>query len=166
LNYVTLRYFNACGATERCGEYHLPETHIIPILFEAALGQRPEFRLYGSDYATEDGSCVRDYIHVADIAHAHVLALHEIDRLGARQFNMGNGAGYSNLKVVEAARRVTGCEIPVVPSPRRSGDPARLVASSERIRAELGWTPRYPDLETMVATAWAWRQKHPRGYED
>jgi UDP-glucose 4-epimerase len=164
LKYVTLRYFNACGATERFGEFHVPETHIIPILFEVALGQRARFNLFGTDYDTPDGTCVRDYIHVWDIAHAHVLALKELDRMGARAFNMGNGAGYSNRQVVEAVRQVTGKDIPVVPSPRRPGDPARLVASSDRIRAELGWTPRYPELTTMVETAWAWRQKHPRGY--
>jgi len=166
LKYVTLRYFNACGATERFGEYHVPETHIIPILFEVALGQRPQFNLFGTDYDTPDGTCVRDYIHVWDIANAHVLALKELDRLSVRAYNMGNGAGYSNRQVVEAVRQVTGKDIPVIPSPRRPGDPARLVASSERIRTELGWTPRYPELTTMVETAWVWRQKHPNGYVD
>jgi len=166
LKYITLRYFNACGATERFGENHIPETHIIPILFEVALGQREKFDLYGTDYDTPDGTCIRDYIHVWDIANAHVLALGQLDRLGARVFNMGNGAGCSNNEIVETVRRVTGKNIPVVPSPRRSGDPARLVASSEQIRRELGWTPRYPDLTTMVETAWRWRQKHPRGYEE
>lgn len=165
LRYVTLRYFNACGATERFGEFHVPETHIIPILFEVALGQRKQFNLYGTDYDTPDGTCIRDYIHVWDIANAHILALTQLDQLGARVFNMGNGAGYSNRQVVEAVRRVTGKDIPVVPAPRRPGDPARLVASSERIRAELGWVPRYPELTTMVESAWKWRQKYPRGYE-
>ncbi len=166
LVYITLRYFNACGATERFGEYHLPETHIIPILFEVALGQRKEFHIFGTDYDTPDGTCIRDYIHVADIAQAHVLALQKVDRIGARAYNMGNCTGYSNQQVVEQVRQVTGAEITVVPSPRRPGDPARLIASSDRIRAELGWNPQYPDLKTMVATAWAWRQKHPRGYGD
>ena len=165
LNYVTLRYFNACGATERYGEFHDPETHIIPVLFDVALGQRKEFRLFGTDYDTPDGSCVRDYIHVADIARAHLLALGAIDRIGARAYNMGNRLGYSNAQVVEEVRRVTGRPIPVVPSARRPGDPARLVASSDRIRNELSWTPQYPDLSSMVETAWAWRQKHPHGYE-
>ncbi len=180
LRYVTLRYFNACGATVRFGEFHIPETHIIPILFEVALGQRARFNLFGTDYDTPDGTCVRDYIHVWDIANAHVLALKEIDQSSVRAYNiqsnppnvtstvraynMGNGAGYSNSQVVEAVRQVTRKDIPVVPSPRRPGDPARLVASSERIRAELGWVPRYPKLTTMVETAWAWRQKHPKGY--
>lgn len=166
LNYVTLRYFNACGATERFGEFHVPETHIIPILFEAALGQRKEFQLYGTDYDTPDGTCIRDYIHVVDIAQAHILGLQKMDALGACAFNMGNATGYSNREVIETTRRVTGKAIPFVPAPRRLGDPARLVASSDRIRQELGWQPRYPDLETMVRTAWEWRLKHPRGYED
>ena len=164
LKYVTLRYFNACGATDRFGEYHVPETHIIPILFEVALGQRQTFQLYGTDYDTFDGTCIRDYIHVADIAQAHVLALMKIDSLGARAFNMGNAAGYSNRQVIEATQRVTGRKIPFAAAARRPGDPARLVASSDRIRQELGWQPRYPDLDTMVATAWAWRMKHPTGY--
>jgi UDP-glucose 4-epimerase len=166
LRYVTLRYFNACGATERFGEFHVPETHIIPILFEVALGQRKEFQLYGTDYDTPDGTCIRDYIHVADIASAHVLAIQRIDELGACIFNMGNATGYSNRQVIEATRRVTSKLIPFVPAPRRPGDPARLVASSDRIRQELGWQPHYPDLETMVETAWAWRMKHPKGYTD
>lgn len=165
LAHISLRYFNACGATEQHGEFHVPETHLIPILFEVAIGQRRAIQLYGTDYDTPDGTCIRDYIHVADIAQAHLLALKQIDQVGARAYNMGNGAGYSNQEVIETVRRVTGREIPVVPAERRPGDPARLVASSERIRRELGWKPRYPDLTTMVETAWAWRQEHPRGYE-
>ncbi|MEW6406740.1 MAG: UDP-glucose 4-epimerase GalE [Chloroflexota bacterium] len=165
LNYVSLRYFNACGATERYGEFHVPETHLIPVLMEVALGQREAVHLYGTDYDTPDGVCVRDYIHVIDIAQAHVLALSEIDRIGARAYNMGNGAGYSNWEIIETVRQVTGREILVRPAQRRPGDVARLVASSERIRQELGWEPRYPDLATMVKTAWAWRLKHPKGYE-
>ncbi len=165
LNYVTLRYFNACGATEEHGEYHLPETHIIPLLFDVALGHREAFNLYGTDYATPDGSCIRDYIHVADIAQAHFLALEEIDRIGGRCFNMGNEEGYSNSEVVEMVRAVTGCKVPVIRTGRRPGDPACLVASSDRIRKELGWKPVFPGLRAMVETAWAWRQAHPRGYE-
>ncbi|MCL5951089.1 MAG: UDP-glucose 4-epimerase GalE [Chloroflexi bacterium] len=164
MHYVTLRYFNACGATEQHGEYHIPETHIIPILFETALGRRQTFQLYGTDYDTPDGTCIRDYVHVDDIAQAHVLALAKIDSLEARCFNMGNTRGYSNREVIDVARHVTGCTIPFVPTERRPGDPARLVASSERIRRELGWKPRYPDLETMIGTAWQWRMKHPGGY--
>jgi UDP-glucose 4-epimerase len=166
LKYVTLRYFNACGATERFGECHIPETHILPILFEVALGQRETFRLYGTDYDTPDGTCIRDYVHVADIAQAHLLALEKIDSIDARAYNMGNARGHSNREVIETAQRVIGREIRCVPTTRRPGDPARLVASSERIRTELGWHPRYPDLEAMIQTAWVWRMKHPRGYEN
>ncbi len=166
INYVTLRYFNACGATERFGENHVPETHIIAVLFEVALGQRARFAMFGSDYDTPDGTCLRDYIHVADIAQAHVLGLGEIDRLKARVYNLGNCQGYTNRQVLETVRRVTGCEIPSDSAPRRPGDPARLLASSDRIRKELGWTPKYPDLESMVASAWNWRRRHPKGYED
>jgi UDP-glucose 4-epimerase len=164
LSYVSLRYFNACGATERCGELHVPETHLIPILFEVALGRRDALQLYGTDYDTPDGTCIRDYIHVADIAQAHLLALAKIDELGARTYNMGNGAGYSNRQVIEMVCQVTGRAIPVRPADRRPGDPARLVAGAERIREELGWVPRYPDLATMVRTAWRWRRQHPAGY--
>lgn len=166
LKYVTLRYFNACGATERFGEFHVPETHIIPILFEAALGQRKTFQLYGTDYDTPDGTCIRDYIHVSDIANAHVLALLKMDQVQSGVYNMGNNAGYSNKQVIETTERVIGKKIPWVPAPRRPGDPARLVASSDAIRRDLGWQPRYPDLETMIQTAWDWRMKHPTGYAD
>lgn len=164
LKYISLRYFNACGATARCGEFHVPETHLIPLLLEVALGQREAMQLYGTDYDTSDGICIRDYIHVADIAQAHMLALAEIDRIGARVYNLGNETGYSNQDVIETVRRVTGREISVVPAARCPGDPARLVASSERINQGLGWEPRYPDLTSMVKTVWAWRLKHSRGY--
>lgn len=164
LSYISLRYFNACGATLEHGEFHVPETHLIPIVFEVALGQRSEIELFGDDYDTPDGTCIRDYVHVADIAHAHILGLQHIDRVGARAYNMGNGSGYSNLQVVEAVRAVTGREIAVRKAPRRVGDPARLVASSQRIRAELGWTPEYRDLRAMVESAWQWRQHNPHGY--
>jgi len=166
LKYVTLRYFNACGATERFGEFHVPETHILPILFEVALGQRGTFQLYGTDYDTPDGSCIRDYIHVSDIANAHVLALLKIDQAQVGIYNMGNNAGYSNLQVIQATERVIGKKINWVPAARRPGDPARLVASSDCIREDLGWQPRYPELEKMIETAWAWRMKHPNGYSD
>ena len=165
VKYVALRYFNACGATSRCGESHRPETHLIPLLLEVALGQREGLRLFGTDYDTPDGTCIRDYVHVSDIAQAHLLALRAVDRIGGQAYNMGNGAGYSNLEVVQMVRRVTGREIPVTPEARRPGDPARLVASHDRIRAELGWSPRYPGLGEMVETAWAWRLEHPKGYE-
>ena len=164
LRSVSLRYFNACGATERLGEFHVPETHLIPILFETALGQRRAVQLYGHDYDTPDGTCIRDYVHVADIARAHLLALARVDAIGCRSYNMGNGRGYSNLEVIEAVRQVTGRPIPVEPAARRQGDPARLVASGERIRSELGWEPEHPDLEDMVQSAWTWRMRHPNGY--
>jgi UDP-glucose 4-epimerase len=164
LRSTSLRYFNACGATDRYGEDHRPETHLIPILLEVALGQRDAIDLYGTDYDTPDGTCIRDYIHVDDIAHAHLLALDNVDAGGARAYNMGNGRGYSNREVIDAVREVTGREIRVNLAARRPGDPARLVASDERIRAELGWEPRYPELKAMIETAWAWRQQHPNGY--
>ncbi len=164
LKYVTLRYFNACGATDEHGEYHVPETHIIPILFEVALGQRAEFSLFGTDYDTPDGTCIRDYIHVTDIARAHVLALSQINSVGRTAYNMGNGNGYSNAEVIACVREVTGFPIPVVPAPRRTGDPSRLVATHDRIERELGWEPLFPELEAMVRSAWAWRTRHPRGY--
>lgn len=161
---VSLRYFNACGATKERGESREKETHIIPILFEVVLGERESFSLFGTDYPTDDGTCVRDYIHIADIADAHVLALENIGRIGGQAFNMGNGEGYSNLQVIETVRQVTGHPLPFQNAPRRDGDPAKLVASSEKIRECLGWNPRHPDLETMVRTAWEWRKAHPNGY--
>lgn len=164
LRSISLRYFNACGATARCGEYHLPETHLIPILFEVALGQRGAINLFGSDYETPDGTCIRDYVHVADIARAHLLALARVDAVGSRAYNMGNSRGYSNLEVIETVRQVTGREIHVEAAARRPGDPARLVASDERIRSELGWEPEYPSLPAMVQSAWSWRIRHPNGY--
>jgi UDP-glucose 4-epimerase len=164
LRHVSLRYFNACGASERYGQFGPRETHVIPILFEVALGQRESFPLFGTDYDTPDGTCMRDYVHVVDIAQAHELALAAIDRVGARAYNLGTGTGYSNRQVIEAVEQVTGRTIRIVPAPRRPGDPARLVASAERIREELGWVPRFPQLATMVQTAWDWRRRHPKGY--
>jgi UDP-glucose 4-epimerase len=165
LKYVCLRYFNAAGATESFGEFHVPETHLIPVVFEAAMGQRAEIQLFGTDYDTPDGTCLRDYIHVSDIANAHVLALANIERVAGRAYNMGNGAGYSNLEVIEMVRQVTGRPVKVVPADRRPGDPPRLVASAERIQQDLGWQPASPKLQTIVETAWNWRLKHPAGYE-
>lgn len=164
LRHISLRYFNACGASERYGQFGPRETHVIPILFEVALGQREAFPLFGTDYDTPDGTCIRDYIHVADIAQAHRLALAAIDRIGARAYNLGTGAGYSNCQVIAVAEHVTGRTIPIALVPRRAGDPARLVASAARIQHELDWVPRFPDLTTMVRTAWDWRQRHPKGY--
>ena len=158
LRHVSLRYFNACGATAERGEHHVPETHLIAILLEVALGLRPEIRIFGNDYDTPDGTCIRDYVHVADIAHAHLLALDRIDTIESGAFNLGNGTGFSNREVVEAARRVTGHPIPAAAAPRRAGDPARLVASADRARDVLAWSPRYRNLDEMIATAWAWRK--------
>jgi UDP-glucose 4-epimerase len=163
LRYAALRYFNAAGATERLGESHDPETHIIPLVLRVAQGQAERFTLYGDGYPTEDGSCIRDYIHVVDLAQAHILALQTLGG-GSRVYNLGNGAGFSNKQVIETAEKVSGRSIPYSVGPRRPGDPARLIASSDRIRAELGWKPRFPDLESIIGSAWAWRQKHPRGY--
>ena len=162
---VSLRYFSACGATERFGEDHRPETHLIPILFEVALEQRDAISLYGTDYDTPDGTCIRDYVHVHDIAQAHLLALAKVDAGTSPAYNMGNRRGYSNRQVIDTVRAVTGREIRVNEAARRPGDPARLVASDRRIRAELGWDPRYPELGEMIETAWAWRLAHPNGYE-
>jgi UDP-glucose 4-epimerase len=161
-----LRYFNAAGATAERGEAHHPETHVIPLVLQVALGQRPYIAVFGEDYPTPDGTCVRDYIHIADLAAAHVLAL---DGLGERPFmryNLGNGNGYSVLEVVQTARDVTGCAIPAQIEPRRPGDPAILVAASDKIRAELGWQPEYPALRQIIAHAWSWHQAHPQGYGD
>ena len=156
INHVSLRYFNACGATERCGERHEPETHLIPILLDVASGRRDAIQLFGTDYDTPDGTCVRDYVHVRDIAEAHVLCLAQLDAIGGAVFNLGNGSGYTNRQVIDAVQRVTGRQIAVVPSPRRPGDPARLVASSDRIRQSVGWTPAQPGLESMIESAWRW----------
>jgi UDP-glucose 4-epimerase len=166
MRYAALRYFNAAGASsaER-GEDHDPETHLIPIVLQVALGQRERVTIHGDDYTTPDGTCVRDYIHVSDLADAHLRALDALEA-GSRTFNLGNGQGYSVREVIEVAREVTGHAIPAVVGPRRPGDPAVLVASSERIRAELGWTPRHPDLRTIVQSAWEWHRAHPHGYGD
>ncbi len=166
LSYAALRYFNAAGAADGRGEAHRPETHLIPNVLQVPLGQRDSVTIFGDDYPTPDGTCIRDYIHIADLARAHVLALDALDRPGrALTFNLGNGAGYSNQQVVQVARQVTGHPIPAVFGPRRPGDAPRLVASSEAIRRELGWQPRYPDLKDIIASAWAWHQAHPNGYE-
>lgn len=156
LRYITLRYFNACGATDRCGEWHVPETHLIPTLLNVALGRRDAFHLFGTDYDTPDGTCIRDYVHVSDIADAHVRCLAHIDAIGTRAYNLGNGSGYSNQDVIAAVRRVTGRRIHVVPGPRRAGDPARLVASADEIRRELGWRPAIAGLDPIVESAWTW----------
>ena len=156
-----LRYFNACGATEKYGEDHEPETHLIPNVLKVALGQAPAVPVFGDDYATPDGTCIRDYIHIADLARAHILAL-EKDVAGP--FNLGTGTGFSVKQVVETCREVTGHAIPVALSPRRPGDPAGLVAGADKAKDVLGWKPRYPDLKTIVQHAWNWHRAHPRGY--
>ena len=167
LRWTALRYFNAAGATERLGEDHAPESHLIPNVLQVPLGKRERVALFGTDYPTPDGTCIRDYVHVADLADAHVLALEALQRdaVPSGAFNLGSGTGYSNRQVIEAARRVTGHAIPVVEEPRRAGDPAALVASSERIRRDLGWAPRFPGIEEIVGSAWAWHRSHPNGYE-
>jgi UDP-glucose 4-epimerase len=164
--YASLRYFNAAGATETLGETHDPETHLIPLILQVAAGTRQHISIFGTDYPTPDGTCIRDYIHVLDLADAHVLALEALDKQSKLIFNLGNGRGFSVREVIEAAREVTGHPIPAVESPRRPGDPAVLVASSEKIMRELGWKPKYADLKTIIRTAWEWHQKHPHGYRE
>ena len=163
LGAVSLRYFNVAGASGRQGEDHDPETHLIPSVLKVALGQKESVGIFGTDYPTPDGTAVRDYIHVDDLARAHLLALEGTVDTGHRIFNLGNGTGFSVREVVDAARLVTGCQIPAVESPRRAGDPPVLVASSERIRAELGWVPEKPALEDMVSDAWTWMRASRAG---
>lgn len=163
LKYAALRYFNAAGASERFGEDHDPETHLIPLVLRVALGKMPQIQVFGGDYPTPDGTCVRDYIHVIDLAQAHILALQALDR-GSRLYNLGNGQGFSVKEVIDTAQKVTGRPIPYVVRDRRPGDPATLIASSERIRQELGWQPQYPRLEDILNSAWQWHLRHPNGY--
>jgi UDP-glucose 4-epimerase len=166
LHFAALRYFNACGALPGRGEAHQPESHLIPLVLKTALGQRNSISIYGTDYPTPDGTCIRDYIHIADLVSAHLLALEALGERDRLVYNLGNGNGYSVREVIEAARRVSGQSIPAVESPRRPGDAPRLVASSEKIRHELGWAPRYPNLADIVASAWEWHRTHPQGYEE
>lgn len=165
LRYASLRYFNAAGAAapDR-GEAHQPESHLVPRLMKVALGQQKHIEIFGTDYPTPDGSCVRDYIHVSDLATAHLLALAGLERSGRLIYNLGNGQGFSVREVIEGVRRVTGRPIPVVESPRREGDPAVLIASSEKIRRELNWGPKFPDLDTILKGAWQWHKNFPNGY--
>jgi UDP-glucose 4-epimerase len=166
LRYASLRYFNAAGATQACGEWHDPETHLIPIVLQAAAGRRPHVEVYGDDYPTRDGTCVRDYIHVVDLARAHILALNVLEER-SRIYNLGcGGDGYSVNEVIETARQVTGREITVRMGARRAGDPAVLIASSNRIRQELGWQPEMQDLRVIIESAWRWMQEHPEGYKE
>jgi UDP-glucose 4-epimerase len=165
LKFVALRYFNAAGATERHGEHHEPESHLIPNVLAAAAGRLPRVSVFGGDYPTEDGTAVRDYIHIVDLDAAHILALKHLRDGGESEFiNLGNGKGYSVLEVIEAARRVTGRPIEIEMGPRRPGDPSHLVAKADKARRLLGWEPVYPDLEAIIGTAWAWHQSHPEGY--
>ena len=165
--YASLRYFNAAGASRPDrGEAHQPETHLIPRILDVALGRAPHLNIFGCDYPTPDGTCIRDYIHVSDLARAHLLALEvlALENSGPLLYNLGNGQGFSVREVVEVARRVTGHPLPVIESARRAGDPAVLIASSEKIRRDLGWQPRFPDLKTIVESAWQWQRTHPDGY--
>ncbi len=166
LKYIALRYFNAAGADPdgEAGELHAPETHLIPLVLDAASGRRPCISVFGADYPTPDGTCLRDYIHVTDLAQAHLLALRRLEAGGeSRAFNLGNGRGFSVRQVIKAAEKVTGLKVPVKLAPRRAGDPPALVASSALIRRELGWKPLYPGLETMLAHAWRWYRKANKG---
>ncbi|MGA3210039.1 MAG: UDP-glucose 4-epimerase GalE [Terriglobales bacterium] len=166
-SYASLRYFNAAGATAELGEMHRPETHLIPLILQVASGTRENISVYGSNYPTPDGTCLRDYIHVADLANAHLLALEALaERREPAQliYNLGNGQGFSVREVIEVARKITGQAIPAVEAARRPGDPAVLVASSEKIRHELGWAPQYTELDNIVGSAWEWLQRHPAGY--
>ncbi len=164
LRWAALRYFNAAGASELCGEDHDPESHLIPLVLQVALGRRPDITVFGEDYPTPDGTCVRDYIHVIDLARAHVMALGVLHERSV-VYNLGcGGHGYSVRQVIDTAREVTGHDIPVRVGPRRAGDPAVLVASSDRIRRDLGWSPQFQDLRTIVASAWRFAQRHPGGY--
>ncbi|RME97165.1 MAG: UDP-glucose 4-epimerase GalE [Chloroflexi bacterium] len=161
--YAALRYFNACGASAERGEDHSPELHLIPLVLQVAQGKRDKIYIFGDDYPTRDGTCVRDYIHVLDLAQAHILALRALDN-GSRTYNLGNGQGFTVKEVIETAREVTGHPIPAEVVARRPGDPDVLIASSNKIRRELGWEPQHPNLRDIIESAWAWHQSHPNGY--
>jgi UDP-glucose 4-epimerase len=163
LEFVAFRYFNAAGASGRFGEHHRTETHLIPNVLKVPLGQSPHCEIYGTDYPTPDGTCIRDYIHIVDLAQAHMLALAP----GKQGFyNLGNGDGYSVREVIRMCEKVTGKTIPAMEKTRRPGDPPKLVASAEKAIRELGWKPKYPKLESIVTTAWTWHREHPTGYPD
>jgi UDP-glucose 4-epimerase len=163
LKFVSLRYFNAAGATENFGEDHRQETHLIPNVLKVALGQKPNVEIYGADYETPDGTCIRDYIHIVDLARAHVLAL---GAPSSAFYNLGTGGGSSVREVIEACVKITGRKIATIEKPRRPGDPPRLIASSEKIKKELGWRPQFQSLEAIIESAWKWHEKFPKGYED
>ena len=163
LTYVALRYFNAAGASAAFGEDHRIETHLIPNVLKVALGQKPQVEIFGTDYPTPDGTCIRDYIHILDLAQAHMLALTAPQ---SAKYNLGTGGGTSVREIIATCEKVTGKNIAVIEKPRRAGDPPRLIAGSEKVRAELGWKPQFQDVEKIIASAWAWHLKHPGGYGD
>ena len=163
LKFVSLRYFNAAGASAKFGEDHRVETHLIPNVLKVALGQKPTVEIFGTDYETPDGTCIRDYIHIVDLAHAHILALNATK---GDFYNLGTGGGASVRDVIDSCRKITGRNIDIVEKPRRPGDPPRLIASSEKIKRELGWQPQFQSLDAIIESAWKWHQKFPRGYED
>ncbi|MEN9841068.1 MAG: UDP-glucose 4-epimerase [Verrucomicrobiota bacterium] len=163
LRFACLRYFNAAGATTQRGEHHNPELHLIPLVLQVALGQREKIMMFGDDYVTRDGTCIRDYIHIVDLAQAHILALRAIDQ-GSRFYNLGNGEGFTVKEVIETARQITGVKIRAEVAPRRPGDPAVLVAASEKIRRELCWQPKYPQIRDIIESAWNWHRANPHGY--
>jgi len=165
LHYAALRYFNACGALPHRGEAHQPESHLIPLVLQVPLGERDSTDIYGTDYPTPDGTCIRDYIHISDLVSAHLLALDGLTDGNKLIYNLGSGNGYSVREVIETARQVTGHPIPIKELPRRPGDSARLVASSDRIKRELGWKPQHDDLTEIISSAWVWHKWHPKGYE-
>lgn len=168
MKYCALRYFNACGAhpNAHIGEAHDPESHLIPLVLQVALGQRDEITIFGTDYDTADGTCIRDYVHVLDLAEAHILSLEALQDGDSRVYNLGSGTGYSVREVIETARKVTGHAIPAVEGERRAGDLPVLVADSRKIKAELGWSPEFDNLHTIIETAWHWHQTHPHGFEE
>jgi UDP-glucose 4-epimerase len=166
LRYATLRYFNVAGGNPERGEDHSPESHLIPRVLQVALGQHDRIKIFGDDYPTPDGTCIRDYVHVSDLAQAHVLAMGALEERAPLIYNLGNGKGFSVKEVVETARRVTGHAIPAEIEARRAGDPPELVASSEKIGRELGWKPKFAALESIIASAWEWHRTHPQGYGD
>ncbi len=169
IKYVSLRYFNACGAHKsgNIGEAHNPETHLIPLILQVPNNKRPEIKIFGDDYDTPDGTCIRDYIHVTDLANAHILAIEYLKKGGENNiFNLGNGTGFSVKQVIDISRKVTNHPIPAVICPRRAGDPAKLIASSEKAKTVLKWQPIYTDLETIIESAWRWHKNHPDGYEN
>jgi UDP-glucose 4-epimerase len=165
IRYAVLRYFNAAGAWEHYGEHHDPESHLIPLVLQVALGQRHAVSIFGTDYPTPDGTCIRDYIHIYDLAVAHLLALAALDSHTELIYNLGNGKGFSVREVIEASRQITGHAIPVNESPRRRGDPPILVANSEKVRRDFRWHPKYNSIDSIVRTAWDWHRAHPQGYE-